>query len=937
MSKIFTIDFTKSFMDELVSYIEQEYLLKHKPLNRLCIVFGGQRPSHFLRRSLAERIQKAFIPPVCLTIDEFVHQVSDHSLRLESLDLNDFFDMYCLIKEKTPDFLKGRESFSSFLPWAKDIVHFIGQLDLECISKEQLMYIQQSSRIGFPVPDHINHMLEHIWLLRESFHDSLRAKGVKTRAMSYLQASDMIQDWKNPFDEIIFANFFYFHRTEEKIIKELLQQGKTTLIFQGDERKWPILERIAKSLSVSLQEGVSPTPTNFNLHVFSAFDEQAQSVVVRNILEKIPDHSKTVVVLPDASGVVSLLSAFPENIKDVNVSMGYPLKRSSLYQLMSFIFSAQMTCKDKRYYTPDYLKVIQHPFVKNLFIKKDVSVTRVIVHKIEEMLKGQTPSEMGGCLFIDLEQMPHQPELMVEIQKTLLAMHIDLSQQEIEEILTKTHQMFFTAFEHMVSFTSFLQQLRDLLDEIEEKSLLHKDPFNGHILQRMKEVLQDVSNISFSQEIFHFYEMARIFEDKISNTFVYFSGTPLKGLQVLGLFETRSLNFEHVIIVDVNEGVLPYIDVKASLIPREVMSCLSLDRLELEEEIQRYQLMRLISSAKNVYLIYQKNKEKESSRFLEELIWEQQKKDQQLKPYPTTLAGFSVNVHQQYREIKKTPMMIEMLKNMTYSATSINAYLKNPYHFYTDYVLGLKEVEDALDEPDSVLIGKFIHSLLEDLYRPWQDKKVIYDHSFEKKMMNLFEKKFHENFEKKIRSDAFLMKKVMKHKMDLFFKQEKQRDAYIEKLCYVEKDFQLQMPLSCGKIRMKGFVDRIDQTLSQELLIIDYKTGSANIFPQKDFTFDEKNFANQHSFVLREHLYEKVKSFQLPLYLFFVKEVFPQQRMNAGLYSLQTMELKFLFKGDKQKMSLEESMKEWQKALDMLMGEILNPDIPFIDYSMEEE
>ena len=104
--------------------------------------------------------------------------------------------------------------------------------------------------------------------------------------------------------------------------------------------------------------------------------------------------------------------------------------------------------------------------------------------------------------------------------------------------------------------------------------------------------------------------MFKIFDAKISGELVKFHGSPLKGLQILGLLETRSLNFENVIVLDVNEGVLPRLNIYAYLIPREVMISLGLDQMELEEEIQRYQFMRLLSSAKDVHLIYRESKDK---------------------------------------------------------------------------------------------------------------------------------------------------------------------------------------------------------------------------------------------------------------------------------------------------------------------------------------
>ena len=142
----------------------------------------------------------------------------------------------------------------------------------------------------------------------------------------------------------------------------------------------------------------------------------------------------------------------------------------------------------------------------------------------------------------------------------------------------------------------------------------------------MQEIGDELKDCAFAEEIFEPRDLFKILDERLSSQMVAFSGSPLRGLQVLGLFETRALNFKNVIVVDVNEGLLPSLNIYEPLIPREVMIKLNLDRLELEEEIQRYGFMRLISAAQNVHLIYQQNSDRTRSRFLEELIWEQEER-----------------------------------------------------------------------------------------------------------------------------------------------------------------------------------------------------------------------------------------------------------------------------------------------------------------------
>ncbi|MBF0122101.1 MAG: PD-(D/E)XK nuclease family protein [Candidatus Omnitrophica bacterium] len=931
MSRIITIDFTHNFLDELTGYIEREYLKEGRSLDRLAIVFGGKRPAHFLRRTLARRINKGFVPPKFLTIDELMDIIANKSGVLAmGVDLDDRHEIYTLAREFTPQLLEGREEFAKFLPWAGDILDFISQLDLEDVSSSALKNIEESARIGYPVPENINRLLQNALTLRDVFHKRLRERGRTSRGLQYLRAKENVGRFPLvEYEEIIFANFFYFHKTEEAVVKDLYARGQATLIFQGDERKWPVLKRIAKHFSCELKEGAEPTPTTFDLKAYSAFDVHSEAAVVRDILSQIKDFERTVVILPDATAVVPLLSAMPEGVKDLNVSMGYPLKRSSLYLLLQSIFKAQSSCRDGRYYAKDLLAVFQHPFVKNLRLGSDPAVMRVLVHKIEEALKGRLASDVAGQSFVELAALEGDETVLTEAFSLLRGMGIDIGLDDLAKTLCEVQRIVFASWEDICDLNSFSRVLGKFLDVMSEKSFMKEYPLNINIASRMYEVKEELEKASFGDEPFSADEIYRIFEDKIDRELVSFSGTPLKGLQVLGLFETRSLNFDHVIIMDVNEGLLPRINVQASLIPREVMSQLSLDRLELEEEIQRYQFMRVISSAKTVHLVYQKNKEKGPSRFLEELIWEKQCRVGRLEPYPTMRAGFSVRVSGQRREAKKTPQILDFLKSFTYSASSINAYLNNPYQFYTTYVLGLRDEDDLLDEPDAALIGDFMHRLLEEAYQPLVGKPFLLEEAFAKRMWSLFEKRFEETFIRRMRSDAFLVRGVMEHKLRMFLEAEQERGPLIGKIIGLEEDFSGIISLSFGSVALKARVDRIEELRNGEILVLDYKTGNSDKLPKRLLRLSDSP--------TREDIYENVQSFQLLLYMYLVAKKFPGVRLNAGLYGLRDADMRLIFSEKFSYQPTEEFLAPYLKALDVVLSEIVSPDMPFVDDPMRDE
>jgi len=925
-NKIFTYSFCESFKDRLVDHILTQYADAGSDLSRLAVVFGGKRPALFLKRDLAKRFRQSFYPPRFFTIDEFMqYTIRKKEMFQPSRDLDSCFLLYKLAHQVCPQILKGRERFAAFLPWTREILNFIDQLDLENIEGPSLKNIQANAEIGYDVPKEINHLLESIVVLREAYHKALVRDKTYSRGLQYLKAAEVVGEYDfQEFDQILFCNFFYFHRTEERLVKNLHARGKATLIFQGDQRKWPVLQKIAKMFDCPIVEGEQPDPTCFALNIHAGFDAHSQVGLVRDLVRNAVPKENTVVVLPNPEQIIPLLSEVTSVVKDFNISMGYPLRRSSLYALMELIFKARLSAKDGRYYTKDYLKTLRHPFVKSLKLGSDSAVTRVLIHKLEEILTGQEKSDVSGCLFVGLDELESLDQLYILAAETLTHMDIVVAADDLRTVLVTIHDLLFRLWEGLSHFHGFACALEQFLDTLVRQGRLEHYPLNLNIAKKIYEIKDEFINGSFSLEKFTQDELFHIFEQKMTHEIISFQGSPLKGVQILGLLETRSLNFENVIILDVNEGVLPRLRIHEPLIPREVMIGLGLNRLELEEEIQRYQFMRLISSAKNVHLVYQESKEKERSRFIEELIWEAQKEKKTLDALPVTRAAYRVSVSPVKKTVKKTSAMIEFLRGRTYSASSINMYLRNPMEFYINYVLGLREQDDMLNEPDARHIGTFIHGLLEKTFKPFLQQAPRIDEAFRKRFQQCFEERFDEVFLKTMKSDAFLLKAVMMERLNRFLDFEQtERQPHVEKILYLEQNFDDVISLPAGDIRFRYVVDRVDQMRDGTVMILDYKTGGVDVMPK---AVDQRGMIE----FSRGGLAEQIKSFQLPLYFHYLNKTYPNRPVNAALYNLRTVKLlSFLeAKATAERASIDAFFLE---ALNFIIAEIFNPDVDFED------
>ena len=867
MKKNITYSLADNLIPKIASLIEKEFIEKGKDLSRLAIVFGGKRPSLFLKRELSKKIKKSFFPPAFFSIDEFVEYALSKKASIRRIsELDACYIIYALAKKIAPEILKGNKNFSRFLPWAREVLKFIELLDLEDVEAKALENIKMNAAIGYDVPESINLLLKNILSLRDAYHNVLKERGVYSRGLMYLSVSRITKEIDlNEFDRILFCNFFSLHKTEDNIIKHFYNIGKASLISQPLE----------------------PSIPEYKLSIYAGSDMHQEACLVREILKKIKNPESTVIVLPDPDTLVPLLSEIACFVKGFNVSMGYPLRRSSLYNLFESIFRAQATKKAKgtktanMYYTKDYLRVLSHPFVKNL------------------KAMGDPPTIATENLFIRLK--------------------------DIED-LKEVHNLLFGLWEKIKTFKDFSRALEIFLDALVDKSPLSEYPQDGFaypinlkIIEKLFRLKEDFSNAIFADEVFSNEDIFRFFQQEMEHQVISFLGSPLKGLQILGLFETRSLSFENVIILDANESVFPRLKIYEPLIPGEVMVNLGLNRLKEEEEIQRYQFRRLISSAKNVFLVYNTSEDKERSRFIEELIWEKEKQAGSLGVVPVRGGSFQINVLPEKTRIYKSRAILDSLKGRRFSPTSINTYLHCPQSFYYHYVLGLKEKEDFLEEPEGLHVGKFIHELLEETFKRFVGKSPRIDKKFRDYFLKTFSDRFDDFFARRMKRDSFLLREVMEYRLKKFLDREQERD--VKEIVCLERKFETSNLIS--------YIDRIDRLKDGSLFIIDYKTGG-NLLVPKDI---KKMEAME---LTRESIKDTIRSFQLPLYLYLVRKTYKNDCVRSGLYSLKDLEI-VSFPKEKEsdrrshpfRDTLEHALDICIKALEFIIAEILNPEIDF--------
>jgi CRISPR/Cas system-associated exonuclease Cas4 (RecB family) len=921
-SKVLNYSFGCDLIEEIADVLYKDFYKNDKSLERVACVFGGKRPGLFLKDRLWRKIKKSFIPPVIFSMDQFMHYiVSKQSPVIKIPDLELYHFIYQISRKKLK-FLNSKQlNFSKFLSWAKEIAAFIEQLDLEGIEDVSLLDVQKSAAIGYEIPESMNYLLKNIVSVRKDYHKYLRKNKLYSRGLIYLEAANRSDKEKlKEFDQIFFGDLFYLHKTEKEVVNKFYKTGKTICVFQGSSKRWPILDKNFKLLAEPVKIS-KKTQSHCRLKFYQGFDSQSQVCLVKNILKSIKNKDETLILLPNPETLISLLSEASCQLDEFNVSLGYPLAKTSLATLFSYLFDVHHQEKAGSYYAKDYLKVLRHPLIKNISIKEASLITRILVHKIEEALTGTIKSSIGGSLFISLSSIENDQDIYNECKKTLNSLGYDLNKPDYYKIINQIHNLFFRNWKKVDSFGEFSKQLRITLDCLSNHQLLAKFPLELKSLDALYKIEENFSSLSFAVEAFGAEQIWNIFKQSVEATQISFIGSPLRGAQILGLFETRALQFKNVIVLDANEGILPKLKITEPLVPAEIKMSLGLPALGKEEEIQRYHFMRLVESAENVFLIWAKNQALEKSRFIEKIIWDRQKKENKIDLDSIPQASFLLSFPKPAKPVKKTSQIIKFLKNSTYSASRINTYLNCPLQFYYKYVLGLAEKDNLLEGVKDSQIGNFIHQFLFEVYSKFLGKKPVFDQKFNKYFQESFNRKYEKELKPRMQSDSFLLKEIIKARLDKFFQEERERVVDIIRIEALEKEYFDQLELEGLTLDFRYTVDRIDLLKENRLCVIDYKTGGSDVIPAKLNNLEKIDYC-------REEIKSKIKSFQLPLYYYFTQKNFKEKEVNAYIYNLRTAERKpFISYRDYQKK--EKVLDYCLNALKFIFNQMFDPNIDF--------
>lgn len=900
-----------SFLNKLANYLTDNHLLSHETK----IVLPSKRAALFLKNELLGIINQSVFLPQFVSIEDFSQELTDLKL-LDAVHLQfELFEVYNSIPQ-----IEKKDTFEKFIEWAPIVLQDFNEIDSYLANATSLFSnLSTLKRLDnwFPNQEPTSLSLNYIKffetlnLLYHKFYATLIRKHFAYQGLIYREAVKNLTSYINNFNgKLIFAGFNALNKAEEVIIQELLANEKAEIFWDIDQSFLKSKHPAAKFINRYKTTWPYYQKNQFNW-IFSHFTDKknitligaskqvAQLKTASQIIDKIAktdsDLSNTAFVLGEEQLLNVALESLPESVDKVNITMGFALQNTPLASLFMSLFQANINAfkygKRTTLYYKDFDSILSHPYISKISVNNKSHLLGFIKKR--------------NLDFIDYQKLISD--------KIVTPQKIDFIFENIGNDISK-----------------FIKNCIELINILKEEPSFSK--LENEYLYRFYNLFLELESLENNYHfitnldtLFHFYQ------NLIRHEKLYFKGEPLDGLQIMGLLETRVLDFENLIITSVNEGVLPKAKASQSVLPFEIKKAYQLPTYEERDHIYAYHFFRLLQRSKNIYLIYNTEVDdfgaSEKSRFITQL--------ELLKPDEINNQITITNIESDLLkpiEITANKTVKDRFKTLAedgLSPSAIDLFLRNPIDFYYSKILKLKDI-DTLDETIALnTFGTVIHDSLFDLYKHFEGKTLS--------------KKELENSIKNI--DHFLIENAKKSyqngnistgKNKLYFEMAKQ---YIHKLINHEikliesghtiEVIALETPLKTSiqvegidfSINLKGIADRIDK-FNGQIRIVDYKTGTVllNNLKITDFKLLSQNdrFSKALQLLIYAYMYSKSSIASMPF--------------EAGIISFKKLN-KYIFKLNFNKdasnpnyLITQEKIDEFEPVLKDLLKSIFNTE-----------
>ncbi|MDD4639569.1 MAG: PD-(D/E)XK nuclease family protein [Bacteroidales bacterium] len=729
---------------------------------------------------------------------------------------------------------------------------------------------------------------EILWPLYTDFRNELLSRGEGYEGMIYREVAEAfgesaekgkrLRDKLSENREYVFIGFNALNPCEKRLMDELKTMGVADFYWDSGNS---FVKDPANRASHFIRDNIRQFPSSLEIKEYpeehpvfelvSVPSAVGQTRAVREILEESGGDIDTAVILPDPDLLVPLLNSLPAKVESVNVTMGYPLKSASIVSLAESIIDLQ---KGRTYYRR-VLPVLRHNYIKILSPQASSDLISRIVNE--------------NLVYVPEEEFVKDPLLSLIFKKNIE----DISDYLISVIEAVNSCGKVTPMEREFNFA-----MLSLVEKLKDSRIVMSVETYGRILRKM-----------------------------VCSTNIPLNGEPLSGLQVMGVLESRVLNFENVIICSMNEGLFPKTPSMNSFIPLNLRRGFGLPTYEHWDALAAYTFYRLISGTKRVFMIYDSRSEGlksgEVSRFVQQLKYHYGVKLIE-KPVVYNLPS----IDKKRVEVQKTCQVMEDTRKFIYnpdgklSASSLNDYIECPFRFFLKYIKGVTEEKEVAEGIEADTFGSVFHKAAEMLYSDFKGKEVsrgmlLTLHKEEKIVEEITERAFRSvTGISDIRGRNYIVFTMIVRYLRQLLIYDSQRTPFV----YYDSEKRVRTTLYLDEesfVILKGFLDRIDYQ-GDCMRIVDYKTGS---------------FSLENSTI--EALFEsgRKSSLSVTFQMYLYALMMDKEELIITTYNLKSLSI-----GKRVEILVKrEELERFSLLIKDLVKEILNPDIPFIHIPQEEK
>ncbi len=910
------------FLEDVAKKIIQEH---ENELDQIHIVLPNRRTGLFLKKHLALLVEKPFFSPEISSIEDFV-------VELTGIQIEDpiylLFTLFQIHKELEGDRMLH---FMEFAAFGEMLIHDFSDIDSHLVdpkvifswlSEEKALSLWNVS--GQPLTENQKNYLRFFSLLGVYYQklvDLCIQKNKIYQGYIYRYAAENIENLINRLQvkKIWIVGFNALTKSEYRIFHYLEQSGKAEILWDADvyymesavQESGDFLRRYQSQFK-NLKDFSNCFSQPKNIEVIGVSENILQAKFtgqkIDQLIDSMSNMENSAIVLCDENLLLPVLNSLPSRLESVNITMGYPFCLTSIYDLgikLLDLHSSRSKSSLNYFNRQSVLLLLTHPYLQMLFSPE---------YKATILLEKLTAFNRA-YLSVD------------EIQHICNESNIDFNALCFLFIERSNVLLLFQTFDTLINL---------FWEKVENKPLEKEFLFTFYKLITHLKDLQDSYQAFDSME-----NIKSVYTSLAERIKINFYGEPLQGLQVMGLLETRVIDFENIILLSVNEGTLPKGKTSSSLLPFQIKKHFEIPTYSETDSIYAYHFYRLLQRAKNITLVYNADTEgfgkNEKSRFIKQIQLELN----QYSPHTMIVerlltATGNPQIEKNNISVVKNDIIQDQLNSIAsgkgFSPTSLNCYIRCPLQFYFTHILKIPEIKTVEETVDYAVLGTVIHSVMENIFLPerYSDGLICPEtlQSLKKQtndfLVRAFDKEYPQGDLQTGKNK--LIFEIAQKIINTFIEkqQELARNSKLEILA-LEIEMRGELEIEAGenkqKINLYGKADRIDR-LDGNLRIVDYKSGNVQDSDLKVKSIELDNFNKSKI---------PEKSFQLLLYSWlYIQSKGIISSILSGIYSFRRMENDLLtVKIDANDNISNTEIQTFETFLTQLLTEIFDREIPF--------